>query len=158
MCDQLESILGKRNIYSFDPFQHRLPCLAHVINLAITELMSVITKIAVVETTTSIWEYDPSQLDNRMVGDSLDVVATIRTLAIKVRCACSINLLTVAHRDSQIQCSGQRIEYFNSLQVSCGIDPPLSIPLHSNVRWGTAVRMLARSYLLRQVRSSSCKS
>jgi hypothetical protein len=46
--------------------------------------MAHITKIAVVETTTAIWEYDPSLPDNRMLNSNLDVIAAIRTLAIKV--------------------------------------------------------------------------
>jgi hypothetical protein len=46
--------------------------------------MSHITKIAAVETTTAIWEYDPALEDNRVLGGSLDVISAIRTLAIKV--------------------------------------------------------------------------
>lgn len=46
--------------------------------------MERITKIAVVENATTIWEYDPSREDNRILGSSLDVIAAIRTLAIKV--------------------------------------------------------------------------
>jgi hypothetical protein len=48
--------------------------------------MSHITKLAVIETTNAIWEYDPSDPDNRVLGGGLDVIATIRTLAIKVSC------------------------------------------------------------------------
>ena len=47
--------------------------------------MSHITKLAAIETTSAIWEYDPSEPDNRVSGGGLDVIATIRTLAIKVR-------------------------------------------------------------------------
>jgi hypothetical protein len=46
--------------------------------------MAHITKIATVETTRAIWEYDPSLPDNRVLGGSLDVIAAIRTVAIKV--------------------------------------------------------------------------
>lgn len=46
--------------------------------------MSHITKIAAVENATAIWEYDPMRDDNRVLGGSLDVIAAIRTLAIKV--------------------------------------------------------------------------
>jgi hypothetical protein len=46
--------------------------------------MKNITKIAVVENATAIWKYDPSRDDNRVLGGSLDVIAAIRTLAIKV--------------------------------------------------------------------------
>ena len=54
--------------------------------------------------------------------------------------------------------SGQQIELFKKLQIECGITDPLKIPLHSNVRWGTAYNMLSRSYKLRQVRVSHCFS
>ena len=56
----------------------------------------------------------------------------------------------------QIQASGQRIEYFEKLQLQCKFDQPLRIPLHSNIRWGSAQRMLDRSYKLRKVRSICC--
>ena len=46
--------------------------------------MDRITKIAAVETTTIIWEYDPSLPDNCVFNSLLDVVVAIRTLAIKV--------------------------------------------------------------------------
>jgi hypothetical protein len=46
--------------------------------------MACITKIAAVETTTAIWEYDPSLSDNHVLNGSLDVITTIQTLAIKV--------------------------------------------------------------------------
>lgn len=46
--------------------------------------MSHITKIAAVETSTAIWEYDPSLPGNRVLNGSLDVIAAIRTIAIKV--------------------------------------------------------------------------
>jgi hypothetical protein len=112
--------------------------------------MNRITKIAAVENATAIWEYDPTLDDNRVLGGSLDVIAAIRTLAIKV-CA-NLNgqtyqVLTLP----QIQASGQRIEYFQSTQIRCGISDPLKIPLHSNVRWGTAFKMLNQAQKLRQV-------
>lgn len=50
-----------------------------------------------------------------------------------------------------MQASGQRIEYFEKLQMQYKITDPLKIPLHSNVRWGLAFLMLDRSYQLRQV-------
>jgi len=46
--------------------------------------MDHITKIAAVEMTTAIWEYDPSLPDNRVLNGLLDVVAAVQTLAIKV--------------------------------------------------------------------------
>ena len=51
--------------------------------------MGQITKIAAVKNATAIWEYDPTREDNRVLGGSLDVIAAIRTLAIKVR-VCTI--------------------------------------------------------------------
>jgi hypothetical protein len=58
--------------------------LGHVVNLGNVDVMDHITKIAAVENATAIWEYDPTQADNRVLGGSLDVIAAIRTLAIKV--------------------------------------------------------------------------
>jgi hypothetical protein len=46
--------------------------------------MGHITKIAVIENTNAIWEYDPELPGNRVLGGSLDVVAALRTLVIKV--------------------------------------------------------------------------
>ena len=52
--------------------------------------MTMITKIASVEITTAIWEYDPMLPDNCILGNSLDVIAAVRTLAIKVYPSCFI--------------------------------------------------------------------
>jgi hypothetical protein len=46
--------------------------------------MTHITKIVIIENANAIWEYDPELPGNRVLGGSLDVVAAIRTLAIKV--------------------------------------------------------------------------
>jgi len=51
--------------------------LAHVINLGNVDVMAHITKIATVETTTAIWEYDPSLPNNHVLNSSLDVIAAI---------------------------------------------------------------------------------
>ena len=63
---------------------YRFRCLEHVVNLANVAVMSHITKIAIVENSNAIWEYDPALPGNRVLGGSLDVVAAIRTLAVKV--------------------------------------------------------------------------
>jgi hypothetical protein len=54
------------------------------VNLANVAVMAHITKIAAIETTNTIWEHDPELPGNRVLGGSLDVVAAIRTLAVKV--------------------------------------------------------------------------
>jgi hypothetical protein len=59
-------------------------CLGHVVNLGNIDVMARITKIAAVKNATAIWEYDPTRDDNRVLGGSLDVIAAICTLAIKV--------------------------------------------------------------------------
>jgi hypothetical protein len=46
--------------------------------------MGCITQIAAIENATAIWEYDPSLPDNRILGGSLDVIAAICTIAVKV--------------------------------------------------------------------------
>jgi hypothetical protein len=105
--------------------------------------MSHITKIAVVQTTNAIWEYDPTDPDNRVLNGRLDVIAVIHTLAIKVQLLLLLNL--------QIQASGQHIQYFEKLQTECSIPTPLKITLHSNMHWGLAYGMLDRAYKLRAV-------
>jgi hypothetical protein len=112
--------------------------------------MSHITKIAAVENATAIWEYDPSLPGNRVLGGSLDVIASIRTIAIKV-CTTLVSIALLFSFSLQIQSSGQRIEYFNNLQIKSKFPEPLKIPLHSNVRWGSAHSMLDRAFKLRQV-------
>ena len=124
--------------------------MAHVVNLGNVDVMGRITKIAAVETATAIWEYDPTQANNRVLGGSLNVIAAIRTLAIKVKILVSLH--TLSHNIyAQIQASGQRIEYFHSTQICCGFPEALKIPLHSNICWGTAFGMLDQANKLRQV-------
>jgi hypothetical protein len=109
--------------------------------------MGHITKIAAVKNQTAIWEYDPYEPGNRVLGGLLDVIVAIQTIAIKVCRFHDIGLDT--NPSDQIQASGQRIEYFETLQIQCKISNPLKIPLHSNVRWGSAHLMLEHSYQLR---------
>ena len=59
-------------------------CLEHVVNLANVDIMSHITKIGAIENQTAIWEYDPDLPDNRVLGGSLDVIAAVGTISIKV--------------------------------------------------------------------------
>lgn len=115
-------------------FPHSLisRCLEHVVNLANVDVMAHITRVAMIETLTAIWEFDPSLPNNCLHGNSLNVIAAIQTVAIK------------------IQASGQHIEYFQKLQVQCDIKTPLKIPLHGNTRWGSVFNMLDRAYKLRK--------
>ncbi len=84
----------------------------------------------------AIWEYDPTLPQNCLLEGSIDVIATLRMLVIK------------------IQSSRQCIVYFEWLQTECGIKTPLQIPLHSNIHWGTADGMLMQSYDLQMVLST----
>jgi hypothetical protein len=84
MCDRL-----------FDDFDS---CLEHVVNLANVDIMRHITKIAAVENQTAIWEYDPDLPNNRVLGGSLDVIAAIRTIAIKVCCYHTLFLMIPCSR------------------------------------------------------------
>ncbi|KAG1736230.1 hypothetical protein EDB19DRAFT_1910373 [Suillus lakei] len=95
--------------------------------------MSVITQITNIKTSMAIWEFNPNDCNNHVLGNLLDVVATVCTIAIK------------------IQCSGQWIDYFKTLQKNCSLENTLKIPLHSNVRWGTADGMLRHAYTIQQV-------
>ena len=58
--------------------------MSHVVNLAIVSVMSHITKIAAVENAKAIWEYDPTLPGNWVLGDHLDHIAALRTIALKV--------------------------------------------------------------------------
>ena len=69
-------------------------CLAHVVNLANVAVMAHITKITAIENANAIWEYDPELPGNCMLGGSLDVVAAICTLVVKVCNGDSIILLS----------------------------------------------------------------
>lgn len=42
------------------------------------------TKIVAVKNVTAIWEYDPTQDDNHVLGGTLDIIVAICTLPIKV--------------------------------------------------------------------------
>jgi hypothetical protein len=92
-CKTIERIHDHRGL-TWNSGEQQLPCLAHVVNLGNIAVMKQITKIATVENATAIWEYDPTQDHNRVLGDSLDVIAAIRTLAIKVKVKsnCFLNL------------------------------------------------------------------
>jgi len=59
-------------------------CLGHVVNLANIDVMRHITNIAAVENKTAIWEFDLALPRNRIANGGLDIIATLRTLAIKV--------------------------------------------------------------------------
>jgi hypothetical protein len=84
VCSAIEHMLIRRSIYSFDPLERHLPCLAHVLNLAIVDFMSILTNIGAIEMSTAIWEFDPMLLANCVLGGSLDAISAIRTIAIKV--------------------------------------------------------------------------
>ncbi|KAF8236929.1 hypothetical protein L208DRAFT_1249650 [Tricholoma matsutake] len=75
-CETIEATHVQRNLPSC--------CLGHVVNLAEVDVMTHITKIAAMEMVTAIWEYDPSLPDNCMLNSSLDIIAAIQTLTIKV--------------------------------------------------------------------------
>ncbi|KAF8240155.1 hypothetical protein L208DRAFT_1216024, partial [Tricholoma matsutake] len=129
-CDTVESQHLYRNLLHWSAAENQMPyvhmlkpshscqltlrCLEHVVNLANINVMSHITKIAVVGTTNAIWEYDPTDPGNHVLNGQLDVIGIIHTLTIK------------------IQASGQHIQYFEKLQTECGIVTPLKITLHSN--------------------------
>lgn len=56
--------------------------------------MREVTQIAVVESKQAIWDYDPQLPENRLAVGGLDVIASIRTLAVKVRCRIQYFVLT----------------------------------------------------------------
>lgn len=58
-------------------------------NLATLDVMNYVTQVGVAENKMLMWEYDPTDPKNRVLGGQLDVIAVIRTLAIKV---CSLSV------------------------------------------------------------------
>ena len=68
------------------PLINQYSCLGHVVNLAEVDMMTHITKLAVIEMTLVILEYNPFLPDNYVLNDSLNVIAAIQTLSIKVHC------------------------------------------------------------------------
>ncbi|KAG6843319.1 hypothetical protein H0H87_005928 [Tephrocybe sp. NHM501043] len=108
-CDNQDSV---RELGSLGPGIQR--CTEHVVQLAIQDVMSSLTKTAAIENATAIWEYNPDLPGNRVLNGRLDVIAAICTIAIK------------------IQASRQRIKYFHSLQTQTGTKRPLKIPLYNN--------------------------
>ena len=46
--------------------------------------MKIVTKIAAVETSNAMWEYDPNDPSNNVVGGGMDVIAAIQTITTKV--------------------------------------------------------------------------
>ena len=54
-----------------------------MIQLGVEDFMTAVTQTALIESKQAIWEYDP-QADTSAVGGGIDVIAIIRTLAVKV--------------------------------------------------------------------------
>ncbi|OJT02272.1 Zinc finger BED domain-containing protein RICESLEEPER 2 [Trametes pubescens] len=129
---EIERLLAKRGAQEWDASKRQLSCIAHVVQLGIEDFMTQITQVALVESKQAMWEYDPTLTENRVATGGLDVIAIIRTLAIK------------------IQASPQRKEAFKRAQKQSGIDVPLIIPLHGNTRWGSAHGMCERAFRLRE--------
>ncbi|KAG6913746.1 hypothetical protein DXG01_004555 [Tephrocybe rancida] len=102
----------------------KLPCLEHVTNLMTVDVMGHIMKIKAIDTTSAIWDYSLGDNVNCVLDGQIDVITTIRTLAIK------------------LQSSGQHIQYFESLQLECGYQTTLKLTLHNNTQWGSAFIML----------------
>lgn len=150
ICNVIQASHKRRELEEWDAAKQQLPyvhgllilsdrtdsyirCLGHVLNLSNAAIMSHITTLAAAEASKAIWEFDPTLPSNSVLHGNLDVIASIRTIAAK------------------IQASPQRVEYFEKLQHQLGIEPALKIPLHSNVRGGSAFNMVDRAYQLREV-------
>ncbi|KAF8622594.1 hypothetical protein AX15_006893 [Amanita polypyramis BW_CC] len=83
MCRRVSDIHQKYGLF-WNHEQNQLLCLEHVSNLAVLDVMGSITKVATIENAQAIWEFDPTLEDNCMLGGSLDVIAAIQMIAIKV--------------------------------------------------------------------------
>ncbi|KAG6904650.1 hypothetical protein DXG01_008378, partial [Tephrocybe rancida] len=81
--------------------ENQLPCLEHVTNLATVDVMGHITKIKAIDTTSAIWDYSPGDDVNRVLDGCIDVIATIRTLAIKLECGFQTTLKLTLHNNTR---------------------------------------------------------
>ncbi|KAF8465455.1 hypothetical protein DFH94DRAFT_604006, partial [Russula ochroleuca] len=59
ICRMIQRLHEVRGLSDWNAQENQLMCLGHVVNLRTVDMMGHITKIAAVETTTVIWEYDP---------------------------------------------------------------------------------------------------
>ncbi|KAF8987804.1 hypothetical protein BDZ89DRAFT_891195, partial [Hymenopellis radicata] len=60
MCESIEDMSRRLGLGEWDSVENQLMCLGHVLNLAVGDVMALITQTAALETTQAIWEYDPS--------------------------------------------------------------------------------------------------
>lgn len=72
-------------VYEYSLLTSSNSCFGHVIQLGIEDFMRKVTQIAIVESKQAIWDYDPQLVENQIAVGGLDVIAIIRTLAVKVR-------------------------------------------------------------------------
>ena len=84
ICETVESLHALRQLPAWSTTENQLPCLEHIVNLATVDVMKHVTRFATLENATAIWEYDPSDDNNRVLGGSLDMIVAMCTLAIKV--------------------------------------------------------------------------
>ena len=52
--------------------------------------MTQVTQVALVQSKQAMWDFDPTLATNRLAAGGLDVIAMIRTLAIKVCILCAL--------------------------------------------------------------------
>ncbi|KAG6817173.1 hypothetical protein H0H87_011872 [Tephrocybe sp. NHM501043] len=133
MCRTIEEQHELRQLPPWPASENQLPCLEHICNLGTIDVMDHITKIKAIKTTSAIWDYSPGDNANCVLDGHLDVITMICTLSIK------------------LQSSGQQIQYFESLQIECGIAKPLKLILRNNMQWGSVFKMLERTSLLQAV-------
>ena len=85
LCQEVESQHVLRVLPEWDAEQNQIPCLEHAVQLSVASVMDHVTKRAIAESSTAIWEYDPSLEENKVAGGKLDVLSVLRTINIKVR-------------------------------------------------------------------------
>jgi hypothetical protein len=118
-------------------------CFGHVVNIANVAVMGRVTQIAAIENTTAIWEYDPSLPGNWILGGSLDVIAAIRTIAVKVSLPFFTNMkfsYVVALRFKHLG-NGSN----TSRNSSCSANSPSPLGFHSTATFDGAQHMACLS-------------
>jgi hypothetical protein len=84
LCQEIETQHIRRALPDWDAEANQIPCLEHAVQLSVVSVMDHVTKRAIAESSTAIWEYDPSLEENKVAGGRPDALSVLRTIVVKV--------------------------------------------------------------------------
>jgi hypothetical protein len=85
LCQEVELQHIRRALPEWDAEEHQIPCLEHAVQLSVVSVMDHVTKRSIAESSSTIWEYDPSLDENKVAGGRPDALSVLRTINVKVR-------------------------------------------------------------------------